>query len=126
MLGPPIDVNQPRPKLSQVGPHIATATIQSYNILTVVRALADPTWMVLKTSDDKMGKDDSDHMGHIGKFETIALALAVFCAFLSCIGFSLRIMDRLPWIRRAPVITSYLQSRFLITNAYASKHGMKT
>ncbi|KAF9125320.1 Potassium channel [Mortierella sp. GBA39] len=97
-LGPPVDVHHPRPKLSQVGPHIATATIQSYNILTVVRAVADPTWMVLKSSNDKMGKDDSDHLGHIDKFVTIFLALAIACAFLSCIGFSLRIMDRLTWI----------------------------
>lgn len=110
-LGPPIDINQPRPRLSQVGPHIAAATIQSYNILTVVRAVADPTWMVLKSSNDKLGKDDSDHMGHIDKFEIIFLALAIACAFLSCIGFSLRIMDRLTWIRKAPVVTSYLQSR---------------
>ncbi|OAQ29585.1 hypothetical protein K457DRAFT_19088 [Linnemannia elongata AG-77] len=111
-LGPPVDLNQPRPRLSQVGPHIATATIQSYNILTVVRAVADPTWMVLKSSNDKLGKDDSDHMGHIDKFEIIFLALAIACAFLSCIGFSLRIMDRLTWIRKAPVVTSYLQTGF--------------
>ncbi|KAG9067466.1 Potassium channel [Linnemannia hyalina] len=98
-LGPPVDANQPRPRLCQVGPHIAIATIQSYNILTVVRAVADPTWMVLKSSNDKIGKDDGDHLGHIDKFVTIFLALAITCAFLSCIGFSLRIMDRLTWIR---------------------------
>ncbi|KAG0374049.1 Potassium channel [Mortierella sp. AD032] len=84
--------------------------MQAYNILTVVRSVADPTWMVLKTSHDKTGgKDDDDHMGRIGKFELIFLGLAVACALLSCIGFSLRIMDRMTWIRRAPVVTSYLQ-----------------
>ncbi|KAF9128865.1 hypothetical protein BGW39_004678 [Mortierella sp. 14UC] len=109
-LGPPIDINQPRPRLEQVGPHIATATIQAYNILTVVRSVADPTWMVLKTSSDKSGgKDNGDHMGRIGKFETIFLGLAVVCSLLSCVGFTLRIMDRMTWIRRAPVLTSYLQ-----------------
>ncbi|KAF9153773.1 hypothetical protein BG015_002650 [Linnemannia schmuckeri] len=113
-LGPPVDVNQPRPRLAQVGPHIVIATIQSYNILTVVRAVADPSWMVLKSSDDKLGEDDSDHLGYIDKFEIIFLALAIICAFLSCIGFTLRIMDRLTWIRKAPVVTAYLQMHYHI------------
>ncbi|KAF8943013.1 hypothetical protein BGZ47_005907 [Haplosporangium gracile] len=129
-LDPPVAVNQPRPKLAQVGPHIATATIQSYNILTVVRTVADPTWMVLKSSDDKLGNDDSDHLGYIDKFEIIFLALAIVCAFLSCIGFSLRIMDRLTWIRKVPVATSYLQMHYHVYHKLPSgaqySHGFIT
>ncbi|KAF9934032.1 Potassium channel [Linnemannia zychae] len=114
-IGPPIDPNQPRPRLAQVGPHIATATIQAYNFLTVVRSIADPTWMVLKTSNDKSGaQDDGIHLGTIGKFEIIFLALSVVCSLLSCIGFTLRVMDRMSWIRKVPIITSYLQAGFAI------------
>ena len=76
------------------------------------------------SSNDKMGKDDSDHLGHIDKFESIFLALAIACAFLSCIGFSLRIMDRLTRFRKAPVVTSYLQSK-LSSRIHTQARGMR-
>ncbi|ORZ26581.1 hypothetical protein BCR41DRAFT_202056 [Lobosporangium transversale] len=46
--------------------------------------------------------------------EKVFLACAIVFTMLSCIGVTLRIMDRAPWLRRIPVITAYLEALFCI------------
>ncbi|KAG0035042.1 Potassium channel [Podila clonocystis] len=103
----------PHPKLEKAGLHLTIGALQAYTCLTVVRCLADPTWMVMRTSDDKSGgRENEANMGKIGVKEKILLGLSVGFMVLSCLGFTLRIMDKLPWLRRIPVIAAVLQSIF--------------
>ncbi|KAG0025006.1 Potassium channel [Podila clonocystis] len=103
----------PHPKLEKAGLHLTIGALQAYTCLTVVRCLADSTWIVMRTSDDKSGGRENDaNMGEIGVKEKILLGLSVGFMVLSCLGFTLRIMDKLPWLRRIPVIAAVLQSIF--------------
>ncbi|KAG0098053.1 Potassium channel [Podila epicladia] len=103
----------PHSKLEKVGPYLTIGALQAYTCMTVVRCLADSTWMVMRTSDDKSGgRVNEANMGEIGVKEKILLGLCVGFMVLSCVGFTLRIMDKLPWLRRIPVIAAVLQSIF--------------
>ncbi|KAF8986830.1 Potassium channel, partial [Haplosporangium bisporale] len=103
----------PHPKLSKAGPYLTIGALQAYTILTGVRCLADPTWIMMRSSDDESGgRKDVTHMGEIGVKEKILLGCSVAFMALSCAGFALRIMDKLPRHRRIPVIAAALQSIF--------------
>ncbi|KAF9332005.1 Potassium channel [Podila minutissima] len=103
----------PHAKLEKAGPYLTIGALQAYTCMTVVRCLADSTWMVMRTSDDKSGgRVNEANMGEIGVKEKIMLGLCVGFMVLSCVGFTLRIMDKLPWLRRIPVIAAVLQSIF--------------
>lgn len=102
----------PHPKLEKVGPYMTIASLQAYTILTVVRCLADPTWIVLQTSDDKSGgQENFTEAGMIGKTERWLLGCAIAFTMLSCLGVTLRIMDKFIWLRRVPVICAYFQCK---------------
>lgn len=102
----------PHPKLEKAGPYLTIGALQAYTCMTVVRCLADSTWMVLRTSDDKSGgRVNEANMGEIGVKEKVMLGLCVGFMVLSCVGFTLRIMDKLPWLRRIPVIAAVLQCK---------------
>lgn len=112
----PMDSNHadsiPHPKLEKAGPYLTIGALQAYTCLTVVRCLADPTWMVMRSSDDKSGgRVNEANMGEIGVKEKILLGLSVAFMILSCVGFTLRILDKLPWLRRIPVIAAVLQCK---------------
>lgn len=108
----------PHPKLEKAGPYLTIGALQAYTILTVVRCLADSTWIVMRSSDDKSGgREDVTHMGEIGVTEKILLSCSVAFMALSCAGFTLRIMDKLPWLRRIPVIAAALQCKRKTTRA---------
>lgn len=118
----PMDSNPadsiPHPKLEKAGPYLMIGALQAYTILTVVRCLADSTWMVMRSSDDKSGgREDVAHMGEIGVKEKILLGCSIAFMALSCAGFTLRIMDKLPWLRRIPVIAAALQCKRKTTRA---------
>lgn len=103
----------PHPKLSKVGPYLTISALQAYTVLTVVRCLADPTWIVLKTSQDKTGGGQEDpltrKLGLIGERERIYLSLAIGFSILNCIGVTMRIMDRMTRMRKVVVVSAYLQ-----------------
>ncbi|KAF9580524.1 hypothetical protein BGW38_002808 [Lunasporangiospora selenospora] len=94
-LGQAQNSTMPRPRFEKIGPFLTISTLQAYTVLTVVRCLADPTWIVLKTSDDKTGgkENPSVDMGLIGKRERVFLGFAVAFTMLSCAGIVLRIKD---------------------------------
>ncbi|KAF9576294.1 Potassium channel [Mortierella alpina] len=101
------------PKLVKAGPYLTIAALQAYTILTVVRCLADPTWIVLKTNDDKSGgRENKINLGTIGPVERWCLSFAIVFTILSCLGVTLRIMDRMAWLRRVPVVCAYFQALF--------------
>ncbi|KAF8971296.1 Potassium channel [Entomortierella lignicola] len=110
---PIIKSSTPHPKLEKVGPYITIATLQAYTVLTVVRCLADPAWIVVKTKD-KSATSNPTQLAEIGSLERVFLACAIGFTMLSCAGVTLRIMDKLPWLRRIPVITAYLEAIFCI------------
>ncbi|KAF9945047.1 Potassium channel, partial [Mortierella alpina] len=103
------------PKLVKAGPYLTIAALQAYTILTVVRCLADPTWIVLKTNDDKSGgRENKINLGLIGTLERWCLSFAIAFTILSCLGVTLRIMDKMAWLRRVPVVCAYFQALFCI------------
>ncbi|KAF9933154.1 Potassium channel [Mortierella alpina] len=116
---PPSETDtEPRahPKLVKAGPYLTVAALQAYTILTVVRCLADPTWIVLKTNDDKSGgRENKINLGMIGTVERWCLSFAIAFTLLSCLGVTLRIMDKMAWLRRVPVVCAYFQVLFCIT-----------
>lgn len=103
----------PHPKLSKVGPYLTISALQAYTVMTVVRCLADPTWIVLKTSQDKTGGGQEDpltlKLGLIDKRERIWLSLAIGFSILNCIGVTMRIMDRMTRLRKVVVVSAFLQ-----------------
>ncbi|KAG0369926.1 hypothetical protein BC939DRAFT_473594 [Gamsiella multidivaricata] len=111
MNRPTITVSLPQPRLEKVGPYLAIATLQAYTVLTVVRCLADPAWIVNR---DKNAPSDANHMAEIGSLEKVFLACAIAMTMLSCLGVTLRILDKLPWLRRISVVTAYLEAAFCI------------
>lgn len=98
----------PHPRLEKIGPYLTIATLQAYTVLTVVRCLADPAWIVLKDGDDKgvPGKTLD-----IGELEKSFLACAIAFTMASCLGVTLRILDKFPWLRKIPVMTAYLEGK---------------
>ncbi|KAF9941918.1 Potassium channel [Modicella reniformis] len=108
---PTITSSLPHPRLEKVGPYLTIATLQAYTILTVVRCLADPIWIV--RTNEKTGSAPT-HVAEIGNLEKIFLACAIGFTMLSCVGVTLRILDKLPWFRKIPVITAYLEAAFCI------------
>ncbi|KAG0201622.1 hypothetical protein BGX28_005591 [Mortierella sp. GBA30] len=106
---------RPHPKLVKAGPYLTIAALQAYTILTVVRCLADPTWIVLMSNDDKSGgRENTISLGLIGRVERWCLACAIAFTILSCLGVTLRIMDKMAWLRKVPVICAYFQAIFCI------------
>ncbi|KAG0345615.1 hypothetical protein BGZ54_005522, partial [Gamsiella multidivaricata] len=105
----------PYPKLEKAGPYLTIAALQAYTILTVVRCLADSTWIELKFSGDKSGgkkgEDIMPHWGAIGRREKWFLGFAIAFTLMSCVGVTLRIMDRMTWLKRTPVVGAYLQGK---------------
>ncbi|KAI1315057.1 Potassium channel [Mortierella claussenii] len=126
MNRPTIAASIPHPRLEKVGPYLIIATLQAYTVLTVVRCLADPVWIVLKSGGGKTdgGPKNVTHLAEIGKMEKSFLACAIACTMLSCAGVTLRILDKLPWLRRIPVITAYLEAIFCIAalTSFLSTH----
>ncbi|KAK3818640.1 MAG: hypothetical protein J3Q66DRAFT_175780 [Benniella sp.] len=98
----------PHPRLEKVAPYLTIATLQAYTVLTVVRCLADPVWIVVKSGKEKNSEPPA-HIAEIGSLEKSFLACAIGFTMLSCLGVTLRIMDKLPWLRRIPVVTAYLE-----------------
>ncbi|KAG0003686.1 Potassium channel [Modicella reniformis] len=91
--------------------------LQAYTILTAVRCIAEPAWIVLETSTDKSGsRPDPSQPGVISEKERWFLAFAIAFTLMSCAGVTLRVMDKLPWLRRISVFGAYLQS-------YQYSHG---
>ncbi|KAG0056410.1 Potassium channel [Gryganskiella cystojenkinii] len=118
METPLIPESIPHPRLSKVWPYLTITALEAYTVMTVVRCLADPTWIVLKSSRDKTGGGHQDpltlKMGLIGRKEKIWLACAIAFSIVNCIGVTLRIMDRMRWLRRTMVLSSYMQAGFCI------------
>ncbi|KAF9127264.1 Potassium channel [Mortierella sp. 14UC] len=104
----PIVTSLPHPKLQKVGPYLAIATLQAYTVLTVVRCLADPVWIVTKSGGEK----DATRVAEIGSLEKSFLACAIAFTMLSCLGVTLRILDKFTYLRQIPVITAYLEVLF--------------
>ncbi|KAG0051445.1 Potassium channel [Gryganskiella cystojenkinii] len=102
----------PHPKLEKVGPYLAIATLQAYTILTVVRCLADPVWIVIRTGSGEPGRGPKEitQLAEIGRMEKAFLACAIAFTMISCLGVTLRILDKFPWLRRIPVVTAYLEA----------------
>ncbi|KAF9101159.1 Potassium channel [Mortierella sp. GBA35] len=98
----------PHPKLEKVGPYLVIATLQAYTVLTVVRCLADPIWIVSRTSG---GKEET-RLAEIGSLEKSFLACAIAFTMLSCLGVTLRILDKFTTLRQISVITAYLEAIF--------------
>lgn len=96
----------PHPKLEKVGPYLAIATLQAYTVLTVVRCLADPVWIVPRS-----GNDDPIRTAEIGSLEKSFLACAIAFTMLSCLGVTLRILDKFTFLRQIPVVTAYLEGK---------------
>ena len=102
----------PHPTLTKTGPYLMIAALQAYTILTVVRCFCEPTWIVHESSVDKSGStEDPLHPGTIGRKERWFLILAIVFTLTSCASFTLRVMDKLPWLRRISVLGAYLQSK---------------
>ncbi|KAF9136924.1 Potassium channel [Mortierella sp. GBA39] len=96
--------SQPHPKLEKVGPYLTIATLQAYTVLTVVRCLADPVWIVPRS-----GNEDPIGTAEIGSLEKSFLACAIAFTMLSCLGVTLRILDKFTFLRQIPVVTAYLE-----------------
>ncbi|KAF9953646.1 Potassium channel [Mortierella alpina] len=109
----------PHPRLEKVGPYLAIATLQAYTVLTVVRCLADPVWIVVRTGAEN--PTDSPIQAEIGHLEKSFLACAIAFTMLSCVGVTLRILDKLSWLRRIPVITAYLEAAL---TSFLSTHSL--
>ncbi|KAF9021663.1 Potassium channel [Haplosporangium bisporale] len=101
----------PHPRLQKIAPYLTIATLQAYTVLTVVRCLADPAWIVLKEGDDKSVPTKTLD---IGELEKSFLACAIAFTMASCLGVTLRILDKFPWLRKIPVMTAYLEAIFCI------------
>ncbi|KAF9114116.1 Potassium channel [Mortierella sp. AM989] len=117
----------PHLRLEKAGSYLSIAALQAYTILTVVRCLADPTWIELTSSSDKSGgREGLAPGGTIGKRERWFLGCAIMFTLLSCIGVTLRIMDKLAWLRRGPVISAYFQAVFCIAamSSFVSSHRL--
>ncbi|KAF9913283.1 Potassium channel [Linnemannia zychae] len=119
----PIVTSLPHPKLEKVGPYLAIATLQAYTVLTVVRCLADPVWIITR-SGDKNGSDT--RVAEIGSLEKSFLACAIAFTMLSCLGVTLRILDKFTYLRQIPVITAYLEAIFCIAalTSFLSTHSL--
>ncbi|KAG0212577.1 hypothetical protein BGX28_006013 [Mortierella sp. GBA30] len=108
----------PHPRLEKVGPYLTIATLQAYTVLTVVRCLAAPVWIVIRSGN---GPPDGSNPAQveIGHLEKSFLACAIAFTMLSCVGVTMRILDKMPWLRRIPVITAYLEAltSFLSTHS---------
>ncbi|KAI1311285.1 hypothetical protein EDD11_003531 [Mortierella claussenii] len=115
------------PKLEKAGPYLTISALQAYTILTVVRCLADPTWIVLRTSSDKSGgQEDLALWGAITRRERWFLGCAIGFTLMSCLGVTLRIMDTMVWSRRVPLICTYLQAAFSVAamTSFLSSHSL--
>lgn len=107
----------PHPRLEKIAPYLTIATLQAYTVLTVVRCLADPAWIVLRDGDNKGVPTQTLD---IGELEKSFLACAIAFTMASCLGVTLRILDKFPWLRKIPVMTAYLEGKgnsFLCTHA---------
>ncbi|KAG0238642.1 Potassium channel [Mortierella sp. GBA43] len=113
---PTITSTLPHPRLEKVGPYLTVATLQAYTVLTVVRCLANPVW--IRSGHDR-NNGPVTHVAEIGSLERIFLACAIGFTMLSCLGVTLRIMDKLLWLRKIPVITAYLEA-CVITVVFSS------
>ncbi|KAF9940916.1 Potassium channel [Mortierella alpina] len=113
----------PHPRLEKVGPYLAIATLQAYTVLTVVRCLADPVWIRSGAEKPDGGTAIEIEIGHL---EKSFLACAIAFTMLSCVGVTLRILDKLSWLRRIPVITAYLEAIFCIAalTSFLSTHSL--
>ncbi|KAF8943171.1 Potassium channel [Haplosporangium gracile] len=111
----------PHPKLEKVGPYLTIATLQAYTVLTVVRCLADPVWIVPRS-----GEEDPVRTAEIGSLEKSFLACAIAFTMLSCLGVTLRILDKFTFLRQIPVITAYLEAIFCIAalTTFLSTHSL--
>lgn len=109
---PTITSTLPHPRLEKVGPYLTIATLQAYTVLTVVRCLADPVWIVLRSGHEK-NSEAPTHVAEIGSLERSFLACAIGFTMLSCLGVTLRILDKLPWLRKIPVVTAYLEGTLI-------------
>lgn len=98
----------PHPRLGKIGPYLTIATLQAYTVLTVVRCLADPAWIVLRDGNDNGVPTKTLD---IGELEKSFLACAIAFTMVSCLGVTLRILDKFSWLRKIPVITAYLEGR---------------
>jgi len=96
----------PHPKLEKVGPYLTIATLQAYTVLTVVRCLADPVWIIPRS-----GTEDPSRTAEIGSLEKSFLACAIAFTMLSCLGVTLRILDKFTFLRQIPVVTAYLEGK---------------
>ncbi|KAG0222336.1 Potassium channel [Mortierella sp. GBA43] len=89
------------------------AAIQAYTILTAVRCIAEPHWIVHEASVDKSGsREDPSHLGTVSKTERWFLAFSIVFTLISCTGVTLRVLDKLAWLRRTSVLGAYLQCAF--------------
>ncbi|KAG0330395.1 Potassium channel [Dissophora globulifera] len=101
----------PQPKLERAGPYLTIAALQAYTILTVVRCMADPTWIEFETRGiTSERREYAADWGTIGNRERWLLGSTIMFTLLSCIGVTLRIMDKLAWLRRTFVISACLQA----------------
>ncbi|KAF9559689.1 Potassium channel [Mortierella alpina] len=110
----------PHPRLEKVGPYLAIATLQAYTVLTVVRCLADPVWIVVQSGATPPEGGPPIH-AQIGHLEKVFLACAIAFTMLSCVGVTLRILDKLAWLRRIPVVTAYLEAAL---TSFLSTHSL--
>lgn len=97
----------PHPRLEKIAPYLTIATLQAYTVLTVVRCLADPEWIVLQYDD----KGEPLVTLSIGRLEKSFLACAIAFTMASCLGVTLRILDKLPWLRKVSVMAAYLEGK---------------
>lgn len=111
----------PHPKLEKVGPYLTIATLQAYTVLTVVRCLADPVWIIPRS-----GTEDPTRTAEIGSLEKSFLACAIAFTMLSCLGVTLRILDKFTFLRQIPVVTAYLEAIFCIAalTSFLSTHSL--
>ncbi|KAG0014945.1 Potassium channel [Entomortierella chlamydospora] len=120
---------KPHLKLEKTGAwsYLLIAALQAYTILTVVRCLANPTWVALTDNIDEAGGDEGmAPEGSAGKREKWFLGCAIVFTLLSCIGVTLRIMDKMAWLRRGPVMAAYFQAAFCIAamSSFVSSHKL--
>ncbi|CAO3564209.1 unnamed protein product [Mortierella alpina] len=115
----------PHPRLEKVGPYLAIASLQAYTVLTVVRCLADPVWIDVRRSAETPVAG-SPIQAEIGHLEKSFLVCAIAFTMLSCVGVTLRILDKLSWLKRIPVITAYLEAIFCIAalTSFLSTHSL--
>lgn len=97
----------PHPRLQKIWPYLTIATLQAYTVLTVVRCIADPQWVVLKYDD----KNEPLVTLSIGKLEKSFLACAIASTMASCLGVTLRILDKFPRFRKISVMVAYLEGK---------------